>query len=338
MAGTMFSDLSLLETTPIDTPLGARGEGGYFGTSSRVKKSQPVSEQYKDWLDQTKTQLKLLRLNLEDLLDDELKAERNVGKVKRRIDRIRRMEEKYITSAVKAVEKEKRKEMAATTKQKEEKRKEREKEKEKERERKKKDAHAERKAKAASSSRTYTIPIPMPPPPPPPPRSASPPAPVPTFAPPIKAEVSSDTYRLYDDRWYRLQSASPDSAFLFTFATIPWPVVIHPKDPTIITPQNIAAFLLSHKNIRREHKREVDREKDRVKKGGLAEWTPLKEGYEKTRRGIIRGAMLRWHPDKWNDKLLAWVEESEREKVIEGVGMVMRGLNEIMRNEKGKST
>jgi len=48
----------------------------------------------------------------------------------------------------------------------------------------------------------------------------------------------------------------------------------------------------------------------------------------------LREAMKLWHPDKFEGRFMAFVAVSDRAVVREGLGMVARGLIELMRLQK----
>jgi len=111
--------------------------------------------------------------------------------------------------------------------------------------------------------------------------------------------ASMDVWRAYEAQWASIAGCSEP----LTFRTIPWPLVSHPSSTKDIIPAGITAFLLS----------------------------PL-HSQSQTRKDRIRGALLRWHPDRFRKYLLKVVEE-DRELVEEGVGIVVRCLNEQMERE-----
>ena len=60
-----------------------------------------------------------------------------------------------------------------------------------------------------------------------------------------------------------------------------------------------------------------------------------KEPTEATQKiKMIRETFLRFHPDKFEGRIMSRVSEAERPKVQEGVGIVVRTLNELMRTAK----
>jgi hypothetical protein len=98
------------------------------------------------------------------------------------------------------------------------------------------------------------------------------------------------------------------------FADIPWPVLAHHhrgkrRSKTVslddLTAEAISTFLLPSK--------------------GGDQVTEKKERKEK-----IRETMLRFHPDKFESRVMRRVAESEKEIVLEAVGIVVRAVGELM--------
>ncbi|KAF5393498.1 hypothetical protein D9757_000650 [Collybiopsis confluens] len=110
-----------------------------------------------------------------------------------------------------------------------------------------------------------------------------------------------DAWDKYEKEWtYLLSSSEP-----LGFSDIPWPVLQNSlAKPEDITPAGISAFLLS----------------------------PL-HSQSSSPRERIRGAQLRWHPDRFQ-RLMARVKAEDKEAVGDGVGIVARCLNDIMAREK----
>jgi hypothetical protein len=50
----------------------------------------------------------------------------------------------------------------------------------------------------------------------------------------------------------------------------------------------------------------------------------------KTEKDHVREHIRRWHPDRFETKMLSKVVEADREKVKNGAGEVVRALNEIL--------
>lgn len=121
-----------------------------------------------------------------------------------------------------------------------------------------------------------------------------------------------NAWELYETRWdalatstARTTSSRPHAVAPLpkplSFRDIPWPLFQVPKSPALITPHNVAAFLLSPTH-----------------------------SAQKTRRERLRCALLLWHPDKFEGRYLDRVRESERDAVQEGVKAVARCLHELL--------
>jgi hypothetical protein len=110
-----------------------------------------------------------------------------------------------------------------------------------------------------------------------------------------------DLIRLFDsheNKWRRLKES--DNLRWNNFA---WPVFKHPSEPEEMTTSAIGAYVLSRYAPDASSKNSKDRIKDHIK---------------------------RWHPDKFETRILPRVAEEEREKVKAGAGFVVRGLNELL--------
>ncbi|KIY48470.1 hypothetical protein FISHEDRAFT_31269, partial [Fistulina hepatica ATCC 64428] len=90
-----------------------------------------------------------------------------------------------------------------------------------------------------------------------------------------------------------------------TWDNFPWPMVRRPKAPDDITKVGISAYILS----------------------------PHYPGLDPTKsdRDRIKDHIRRWHPDRFETKVLPRVVEADRERVQEGAGSVVRGLNDLLR-------
>lgn len=128
-----------------------------------------------------------------------------------------------------------------------------------------------------------------------------------------RAREITNAWRTYEARWGLLSQRQPELGLLsaLTFERIPWPVVDVPLDRTttattldgMLRPEAICEFLLSS-----AHSPDMS-PKDR-----------------------IRAALRRWHPDKFS-RVLSQVMESERGVVEEGMGIVVRCLNDMLERE-----
>ena len=127
----------------------------------------------------------------------------------------------------------------------------------------------------------------------------------------------AEARELYDTRWNILLGPSEDSGGLLRFSDIPWPVL--PPDLTSrptrelalddLTVEAISGFLLVQDDAE-------------------------SEAGKKARRDKLRETMLRFHPDKFEGRILKRVVESERETVMEAVGIVARSVNALMGGSK----
>jgi hypothetical protein len=135
-----------------------------------------------------------------------------------------------------------------------------------------------------------------------------------------RAREIASAWSSYEARWSLLSQRQPLGAPL-TFERIPWPVAAAdavPQPPPdgrtrrrrrtalveeLLRPEAIREFLLSP-----AHSPEVS-SKDR-----------------------IRAALRRWHPDKFA-RVLGQVVESDKGVVAEGMGIVVRCLNDMLERE-----
>ena len=118
----------------------------------------------------------------------------------------------------------------------------------------------------------------------------------------------------YETRWDTLLSNGETTGQPLTFRDIPWPChAAYPNSDSHnfslddLTVSSISEFL----------------------------FRSAKEPTEATQKiKVIREALLRFHPDKFEGRVMSRVSESERAKVQEGVGIVVRTLNELMKTAK----
>ncbi|TFK54009.1 hypothetical protein OE88DRAFT_1606442, partial [Heliocybe sulcata] len=110
-----------------------------------------------------------------------------------------------------------------------------------------------------------------------------------------------DAWDKYETGWDRIRSPDFDDAL--TFRSLPWLLTYVPKSPEDIHPHAIAFFLFSTLHSR-----------------------------DQPRKERIRGALLRWHPDRFG-RVLERVQGEERDAVEEGVGIVTRCLNDLLTRE-----
>ena len=110
----------------------------------------------------------------------------------------------------------------------------------------------------------------------------------------------------YQRRWIELLESRSESADL-GFGDIPWPVRGGAPDISQLTTEVISAFLFE------EHE-------------GLDEAERAK-----MRKEELRGTMLRFHPDKFEGRVVRRVRHEEREAVREGANAVTRAVSALMR-------
>ena len=87
------------------------------------------------------------------------------------------------------------------------------------------------------------------------------------------------------------------------WGSFPWPMLKKPTEPEELTRVAIGAYVLSPHHPTDKSKAARDRLRDHIEK---------------------------WHPDRFETKLLRKVRVEEREKVREGAGLVARNLNEML--------
>ncbi|KAL1731773.1 hypothetical protein EV714DRAFT_208093, partial [Schizophyllum commune] len=83
------------------------------------------------------------------------------------------------------------------------------------------------------------------------------------------------------------------------WTTLPWPLLRAPAGPDDITASGVEAYVRSPDEGR-------------------------------TARDRVRELLRKWHPDRFETKLLPLVAEEEKERVKEGAGAVVRALNECL--------
>jgi hypothetical protein len=137
-----------------------------------------------------------------------------------------------------------------------------------------------------------------------------------------------DALALYEVRWKMLLSgidATKDPPQELNFADIPWPVFVSevgpshasekksPAAPEIedLTIEAISAFLLYG--------------------GESDEGSSTKmQAVKKERRDKLREAMLRYHPDKFEGRIMPRIRASDKELVRDAVGRVARAINDLL--------
>ena len=117
----------------------------------------------------------------------------------------------------------------------------------------------------------------------------------------------ADWHSYYEEKWAVLRADVEVPPLVFS--DIPWPLFGIPSSAEDITPARVQEFLCHP-------------ERESVQSAGQAK--------------SLRSEMLRWHPDKFNAKVLNKVMEGDREAVKEGAGKVARILTQLTAEMKGR--
>lgn len=131
-----------------------------------------------------------------------------------------------------------------------------------------------------------------------------------------RAQATRDTY---ETNWKTiLASHSSDvPATPLDFEDVPWPIFPPTSDgrlsPEDITPEAIALFLLPAPSM-------IDNEESKAAK-------------EAQRKDKLRETMLRFHPDKFEARILVRVHESDCDWVRDAMGRVVRGVGDLMKRK-----
>ncbi len=119
----------------------------------------------------------------------------------------------------------------------------------------------------------------------------------------------ADARDTHEERWAELLgSKSADLGF----GDIPWPVQGETSNISDITAEAVSAFLFFH----------VD-----IVEGGLDKAGTLAG---RTRKEELRGTMLRFHPDKFEGRVIPRVKDAEKAAVREGANAVTRAVTGLM--------
>ncbi|KAF8585170.1 hypothetical protein K439DRAFT_1344059 [Ramaria rubella] len=112
----------------------------------------------------------------------------------------------------------------------------------------------------------------------------------------IRRSAVQDAWVRYEKQWQALRLVSSG----LTFRAIPWPAVKTITRPESLHSHRISQFILSPDHSPTE-----------------------------SRKRRIHTALLRWHTDHFDAKVMYKVVEADRVAVREGVGRVVRCLNEM---------
>ncbi|KAF8908610.1 hypothetical protein CPB84DRAFT_1843500 [Gymnopilus junonius] len=124
---------------------------------------------------------------------------------------------------------------------------------------------------------------------------------------PLSREDVQRAFEHHDRLWTRLPTIDE-----LTWNDFPWPMLKAPSNPDDISSALISAYFQSPL------------------------W-PDKEK-SKTPKDRIKEHVRRWHPDRFETKVLPRVVDSEKEKVKSGAGNVARYLNDLLRKENENSS
>lgn len=123
-----------------------------------------------------------------------------------------------------------------------------------------------------------------------------------------------DARASYDVKWKALLNNAEDSdgpRKLLSFEDIPWPILNSPASSESLTAEAVLAFLLpstfDHSNM-----------------------TSNQETTTRLRKERLRETLLRFHPDKFEGRILQRVEAIHRERVKEAADKLVRVVNSLM--------
>ena len=122
---------------------------------------------------------------------------------------------------------------------------------------------------------------------------------------PLSREEFQRVFGHHERLWIRLNLLNE-----LSWNDFPWPVGEHPSNPDDMTLPQISAYVQSYY---------LDKDNSRTPKDSLKEH------------------LKRWHPDRFETKLLPKVVEDEREKVKHGAGNVARYLSDLIRKENERN-
>lgn len=101
----------------------------------------------------------------------------------------------------------------------------------------------------------------------------------------------------YEAAWTNLSKPSVETVPYLKMADVPWPVFDTVQDASVLTADALSSFLLP-------------------------------EGVN--RKDRLRQTMLRFHPDKFEARVLIRVVEADKDRVREALGAVVRAVGELM--------
>lgn len=108
---------------------------------------------------------------------------------------------------------------------------------------------------------------------------------------------------VYEGKWKELKNGLSPNFRKLSATELPWPVFFNVAEPADITEARVAEFLLH----------------------------PARpEAQGKARRLVLKMEVVRWHPDRFDTKVLPAMAEDEKEKTSEIAGHVTRILTKLM--------
>jgi hypothetical protein len=121
---------------------------------------------------------------------------------------------------------------------------------------------------------------------------------------PLSRDEMVRMFENHEKMWNRIAVPGTEQ---FTWSDIPWPMAKMPKGPDDISQPLIGAYMQSP-------------------------WWPEKDKAKST-KDRIKDSFKRWHPDRFDNRCLMRVVDSDQDRVKEGSGNVVRYLNELLRKE-----
>ncbi|TDL23017.1 hypothetical protein BD410DRAFT_787833 [Rickenella mellea] len=153
-----------------------------------------------------------------------------------------------------------------------------------------------------------------------------------------RARKVAEARKAYEDKWLDLslpsgqKNGNGKETEHLDFESVPWPIFL-PDRQVVITEEDISRDTISAFLLPRPPQ-------SRSILDSLLDPLLDKQGQdpppETVSRDTLRAALLRYHPDKFNSRVLPRVRENERDRVRELAGTVVRVLNEMLSDITGK--
>jgi hypothetical protein len=133
----------------------------------------------------------------------------------------------------------------------------------------------------------------------------------------------------YDRKWKVLLDPNAQHASSLSFGDIPWPLFVpmtqsdttH-SDPSSITLEHFTATAISAFLI------PISTTYALARDAGVS--LPIHDNDKKEKKEKLRETMLRFHPDKFEGRVMRKIIETDKDRVREAVGQVARVLNTLM--------